>query len=123
MSDQPLAPQEIAANLKQQWSPRVIAEIGETYIKVAKLEGSLAWHAHPNEDELFYVLKGRLRIEMESQTVTLGEGEMFVVGRGVRHNPVAEDECLVLFIEPKSLEHTGDVVTDRTRTIEEQLRG
>jgi mannose-6-phosphate isomerase-like protein (cupin superfamily) len=123
MSSHVSAPRTIAAGLKKQWSPRVIAEVGDTYIKVAKLEGSLVWHAHPNEDELFYVLKGSLRIEMESETVTLDEGQMFVVGKGVKHNPVADEECLVLFIEPKSLAHTGDVVTDRTRSIEEQLRG
>jgi quercetin dioxygenase-like cupin family protein len=123
MNETVSAPHRIAANLKEQWSPRVIAEVGDMYIKVAKLEGSLAWHSHPNEDELFYLLKGSLRIELESGAVTLHEGEMFVVGKGVKHNPVAEEECLVLFIEPKSLEHTGDILTDRTRTIEEQLGG
>jgi len=82
----------------------------------------LAWHHHENEDELFLVLKGQLRIEMENGAVQLGEGEMFVVPKGVRHNPVAEQECHILLIERKSTLHTGDVVTEKTRSIDEQLR-
>jgi len=78
--------------------------------------------AFNNEDELFFILKGRLRIEMEQSSVELREGEMFVVPKGVRHNPVAEQECHVLLIERKSTLHTGDVVTAKTRSIAEQLR-
>jgi mannose-6-phosphate isomerase-like protein (cupin superfamily) len=73
------------------------------------------------EDELFFVLKGRLRIEMEDGAVELDEGQLFVVPKGVRHNPVAEDECLLL-VERKSTQHTGDTVTGKTRSVEEQLR-
>lgn len=72
---------------------------------------------------MFLVLKGRLRIEMERETVELREGEMFVVPKGTRHNPVAEEECHVLLIERKSTAHTGDVITEKTRSIEEQLAG
>jgi mannose-6-phosphate isomerase-like protein (cupin superfamily) len=108
--------------LAELWSPRVIAEVDDTYVKVAKLQGSLAWHSHEREGELFLVLEGRLRIEMESETVELGQGQLFVVPKGVRHNPVAEHECLVLLIERKSTLHTGDVVTEKTRSIAEQLR-
>jgi mannose-6-phosphate isomerase-like protein (cupin superfamily) len=68
------------------------------------------------------VLKGRLRIEMESGPIELGEGEMFVVQKGVRHNPVAEEECHLMLIERKSTLHTGDVVTEKTRSLDEQLR-
>jgi mannose-6-phosphate isomerase-like protein (cupin superfamily) len=99
----------------------VIAEVDDAYVKVAKLHGSLAWHSHEREDELFLVLKGRLRIEMESETVELDAGQLFVVPKGVRHNPVAEQECDVLLIERKSTLHTGDVLTERTRSIAEQL--
>ena len=118
----PTSPKQAAANLTEFWSPRVIAEVDDAYVKVAKVKGALAWHSHENEDELFFILKGRLRMEMEQGTVELKEGEMFVVPKGVRHNPVADEECHVLLIERKSTLHTGDVVTEKTRSIAEQLR-
>lgn len=117
-----ISPKSVAEGLREYWSPRVVGEVDDTYVKVAKVQGSLAWHSHDNEDELFFILKGKLRIEMEQGTVELREGEMFVVPKGVRHNPVAEQECHVLLIERKSTLHTGDVVTDKTRSIADQLR-
>ena len=116
-----ISPKAIADALTELWSPRVIAEVDEAYIKVAKVHGSLAWHSHDDEDELFFVLKGHLRIEMEAGSVELDEGEMFVVPKGVRHNPYAEHECHLLLIERKSTLHTGDVVTGKTRSLAEQL--
>ena len=118
----PKSPHQIAASLPEHWSPRVIAEVDDAYVKVAKLEGSLAWHSHEHEDELFLVLKGRLRIELEAGPVNLAEGELYVVPKGVRHNPVAEEECHVLLVERASTLHTGDVITARTRSLAEQLR-
>lgn len=120
---QGISPAKLAASLTELWSPRVIAEVDEAYVKVAKVRGSLAWHRHEHEDEMFLVLAGRLRIEMETETVDLGPGELFVVPRGVRHNPVAEEECHLLLVERKSTLHTGDVVTGKTRSIAEQLGG
>ena len=117
-----VSPAEVAASLTRLWSPRVVAEVDDAYVKVAKIHGTLAWHSHDDEDELFLVLEGWLRIEMEGSTVELGKGEMFVVPRGVRHNPVAENECHVLLIERKSTLHTGTTITDRTRSIADQLR-
>jgi mannose-6-phosphate isomerase-like protein (cupin superfamily) len=116
------SPKQSADALAELWSPRVIAEVDDSYIKVAKVHGTFGWHTHENEDELFMVLKGRLRIEMEDGAVELAEGELFVVPKGTRHNPVAADECLVMLIERKSTLHTGDVVTEKTRSIAEQLR-
>jgi len=116
-----VSPKQIAASLTELWSPRVIAEVDDAYIKVAKAQGSLAWHSHAEEDELFLILKGDLRIELEDSVVELGEGEMFVVPKGVRHNPVAEQECHLMLIERKSTLHTGDIVTAKTRSIAEQL--
>ena len=116
------SPKNIAASLVEFWSPRVIGEVNDTYIKVAKLHGSLAWHSHEEEDELFLVLKGRLRIELEGSSVELGEGEMYIVPKGVRHNPVAEEECQIMLIERKSTLHTGTVTTEKTRSLVEQLR-
>lgn len=117
-----LSPRDLAASLTELWSPRVIGELDDNYIKVAKVQGTLAWHSHEHEDELFYVLAGVFRIEMEDRTVVLNPGEMFVVPKGVRHNPIAEQECLILLIERKSTLHTGDVRTEKTRSVDEQLR-
>ena len=119
---QVVSPKQIAAALTELWSPRVVGEVDDVYIKVARVHGSLAWHSHENEDELFLVLKGRLRIEMEGGAVELDEGEMFIVPKGVRHNPVAGEECHLLLVERKSTLHTGDVKTEKTRTLADQLR-
>ncbi len=117
-----VSPRQVAASLTELWSPRVVGEVDDAYVKVAKVQGSLVWHSHEAEDELFLVLKGHLRIELEEGAVELDEGEMFVVPKGVRHNPVAEQECHLLLIERKSTRHTGDVVTERTRSVADQLR-
>ncbi len=115
------SPKDLAASLTELWSPKVIAEIDDSYVKVAKVHGELAWHSHDHEDELFFVLKGRLRIEMESGPVDLREGELYVVPKGILHNPVADEECHLMLIERRSTLHTGSTVTDRTRSLEEQL--
>jgi len=117
-----VSPAKIAASLTEFWSPRVVGEVDDAYIKVAKVHGTLAWHSHDNEDELFLILKGHLRIEMESGNVELDEGQMFIVPKGVRHNPVADNECQLMLIERKSTQHTGTVHTDKTRSLSEQLR-
>lgn len=117
-----VSPAQVAATLTELWSPRVVAELDDSYVKVAKVQGSLTWHSHDNEDELFFILKGMLKIEMEGRTVVLREGESFVVPKGVRHNPIAEQECHIMLIERKSTLHTGSEVTDKTRTLEDQLR-
>lgn len=117
-----VTPHRVASALAELWSPRVIAEVDDVYIKVAKVKGTLAWHAHDDEDELFYVLKGTLRIEMESETVELHEGDVYVVPKGVRHNPIADEECHLMLIERKTTLHTGREVTEKTRSLEEQLR-
>lgn len=122
MPNQVVAPRRVSQALSELWSPRVIGELDESYIKVAKLQGSLDWHSHDNEDELFFVLKGHLRIEMERETVELDEGEMFIVPKGVRHHPVAEQECQVMLVERKSTLHTGSTVSDKTRSLADQLR-
>lgn len=116
------SPKQVAASLTELWSPRVVGELDDSYVKVAKVHGTFGWHNHEHEDELFFILKGRLRIEMESGSAVLDEGEMFVVPKGVRHNPVAEQECLVMLIERKSTLHSGNVVNQNTRSLAEQLR-
>lgn len=117
-----VSPKAVVAALSELWSPRVVGEIDDVYVKVAKVKGSLAWHSHEDEDELFFILKGHLRIEMEGGPVELAEGQMFIVPKGVRHNPVAENECHILLIERKTTQHTGDVKTEKTRSLADQLR-
>jgi mannose-6-phosphate isomerase-like protein (cupin superfamily) len=118
----PVHPASLAAALTEHWSPRVVAEFDDYYVKVAKVHGSFTWHAHEHEDELFHILKGRLRIEFESGPVELTAGDVFVVPKGVRHNPVALEECHLMLVERKSTLHTGDVVHERTKSIADQLR-
>ncbi len=104
------------------WSPKVVAQVNDQYVKVAKLRGEFVWHSHQNEDELFYIVRGQLRIEYENQRVVrLREGSMHVVPRGVRHNPVADEECWIMLIEPVSTKHTGEVQSPLTRTVAQQL--
>jgi len=106
----------------QHWTPRVVGRVNDQYVKVAKLLGELVWHAHDNEDEMFLVVYGELRIELEGdRDVTLGAGEFFVVPKGVRHNPVAAEEVGIVLIETVTTAHTGDVVVERTVPIERQL--
>ena len=103
------------------WSPKVIGRVNDQYVKIARLRGEFVWHAHEAEDELFLVVRGRLRIQFEDGDVELGPGQFVVVPRGVRHNPVAAEECWVMLIETVTTQHTGEVVTSRTRSIAEQL--
>ena len=116
------SPTDIAASLTELWSPRVIDEFDDTYVKVAKIHGTFGWHHHAEEDELFYLLRGQLRIEMHAGAVELSAGQMFVVPKGVEHNPVAAEECLIMLIEKKTTLHTGNIVNDKTRSLAEQLR-
>lgn len=116
------SPIKVAESLTELWSPRVIAEVDDSYIKVAKVHGSLTWHNHEHEDEMFLVLKGHLKIEMKESIVELSAGEMFVVPKGVMHNPIASEECLIMLIEKKSTLHTGDTITEKTKSLDEQLR-
>ena len=122
MNKEVLNPLDAARALTELWSPRVIDELDDNFIKVAKVQGSLAWHKHEGEDEMFFVLEGRLRLEFEDGVVELGPGQMHVVPKGKLHNPVAEQECLLMLIERKSTLHTGDLVMDKTRSIQEQLQ-
>jgi mannose-6-phosphate isomerase-like protein (cupin superfamily) len=111
-----------AESLTETWSPRVVARVNDQYVKVAKVQGVLTWHCHEDEDELFFILKGRLLIEYRDRPhVELVAGSLHVVPRGVMHNPVAEKECLIVLIETVTTKHTGDIVVEKTRTLEMQL--
>lgn len=105
---------EKLAMFSDHWAPRIVAELNGQHVKVAKLLGEFDWHAHDQEDELFFVVHGTLAMELRDQSITLGPGEMFVVPRGVEHRPVANEEVHVVLFEPASTLNTGNVRTDRT---------
>jgi len=110
------------SDLVEHWSPKVVGKVNNQYVKVAKLLGQLAWHKHDDEDEMFQVLRGVLRIQCEGQEdVVLTTGEFCVIPLGTLHNPIAEEECWIMLIETVTTKHTGDVQTRSTRTIQEQL--
>lgn len=96
------------------WSPKIVGELNDSYIKLAKLKGEFVWHHHDEEDELFLVVKGNLVIKFKDQEVQLGEGEFMVIPKGVEHLPVAEQEVCVMLIEPKTTLNTGNIVNERT---------
>ncbi|WP_285035164.1 cupin domain-containing protein [Plantibacter sp. ME-Dv--P-095] len=116
---------DIAAELRQveaHWTPRVVGRVNDQYVKVAKLLGQLVWHDHANEDEMFLVVSGTLRIQLpDDQEVVLTPGQFFVVPRGVQHNPIAEEEVEIVLIETVTTAHTGDVVVEGTVPVERQV--
>lgn len=96
------------------WSPKIIGEVNESYVKVAKFKGEFLWHTHDNEDEMFYVVKGQLIIKFRDKDIILNPGEFLIVPKGVEHMPVAEEEVEVMLIETKSTLNTGDVKSEKT---------
>ncbi|SDV49633.1 cupin domain-containing protein [Chitinasiproducens palmae] len=105
------------------WSPKVVAQVNDQYLKVAKVRGQLVWHDHAEEDELFYVVRGHLKIEYENGHVAeVPAGSIHVVPRGTLHNPVAAEECWVVLVELARTKHTGDVVSPLTKPLSAQLR-
>jgi mannose-6-phosphate isomerase-like protein (cupin superfamily) len=102
------------ALVNEYWSPKIVGELNDSYVKVVKLKGEFIWHHHEHEDELFLVVKGVLRMRFRDRDVKIGEGEFLIVPRGVEHLPVAEDEVHVVLLEPKSTLNTGNVRNERT---------
>ena len=99
------------ATFAEPWSPRIVARYNDNKVFVAKAKGDFVWHAHPDTDDLFFVLEGRLTIELRDRDVELGPGELFVVPRGVEHRPRSSDGASVLVIEPEGTPNTGDPST------------
>jgi mannose-6-phosphate isomerase-like protein (cupin superfamily) len=104
--------------VNDRWSPRIIAQMNDYHFKLAKIQGEFIWHQHPETDEVFFVVKGEMRIEFRDQIIPLGEGELCVVPHGVEHKPVADQECHILLIEPVGTLNTGDVLDEHTQTEE-----
>lgn len=96
------------------WSPKVVGELNESYVKLVKLKGEFVWHHHEAEDELFLVVKGKLLIKLLDRNIELEEGEFVIIPRGVEHLPVATEEAHVLLLEPKTTLNTGNVSNERT---------
>jgi len=92
----------------QQWKPKVIAEMNDYQFKLVKIEGEFVWHEHNNTDETFIVMQGEMKIEFRDGSVELKTGEMFVVPKGIEHKPTADNEALVMVIEPKGVINTGE---------------
>lgn len=97
------------------WTPHIVAELNGQQVRVAKLQGEFDWHHHENEDELFWVIRGRLVIELRDGIIELGPGQMAVVPRGVPHRPVATELVEVVLFEPATTLNTGNVENERTK--------
>ena len=96
------------------WSPKIVGELNDSFVKLVKLQGQFVWHHHENEDELFLVVKGNLLIKLRDHDIRLKEGEFVIIPRGVEHLPIADEEVHVLLLEPKSTLNTGNVENERT---------
>jgi mannose-6-phosphate isomerase-like protein (cupin superfamily) len=102
------------AEFDEPWSPKIVAELNDSYVKVVKLDGEFVWHHHDDEDELFLVIAGRLRMQLRDGDVVVEPGELLVVPKGVEHCPLAEGETHVVLVEPKTVLNTGNVRNERT---------
>ena len=113
---------KLFSEINNYFSPKIIGEVNDVFVKITKTKGNdVPWHTHDNEDEMFYIVKGSLVMEIENEdSFTLNEGDFYIVKQGVQHRVYSNDECWILLIENKSTRHTGDVASSITRSIEEQ---
>ena len=109
------------AKFSDHWNPRIVGELNGQQVKLARLKGEFIWHSHDNEDEMFFIIKGKLIIEFRDKTVELKENEFFIVPRGVEHKPIAEEEVQVMLFEPASTMHTGNEEHQLTNNNQEHL--
>ena len=114
--------QKEAKKLIDYFSPKIISEVNNEYVKIAKIKGEdIPWHNHENEDELFYIINGTLLMEIENQpSFTMKTGDLYVVPKGINHRVSSSEECLIMLIETKSTKHTGEIITPITKSIEKQ---
>ena len=106
---------EKLARVNDYWSPKIVGELNGQQVKLVKFKGPFIWHHHDHEDELFYVVKGRFRMEYQDRSVDVAEGEFLIVPHGVEHRPVADQEVEVMLFEPATTLNTGNVRNERTR--------
>jgi len=105
---------EMFGRFQDQWSPKIVGEVNDSLVKLTKLQGEFVWHHHDREDELFLVVKGRLRLKLKDKELVLAPGEFAIIPRGVEHLPIADEETHVLLFEPKSTLNTGNIHNERT---------
>ncbi len=94
--------------------PKIVGDLNDHQVKLVKVQGEFVWHHHADVDELFLVVKGRLRMGLRTGDVDLAEGELFIVPKGVEHKPSAQEECWIVLIEPAGTLNTGNVVGEKT---------
>lgn len=97
------------ARIVDHWQPRIVAQVNDYHIKIAKIQGPFVWHTHEETDELFFIHRGTLRLEFRDRVVELGPGDIYVVPRGAEHRPVADEECEILLFEPAGTRNTGAI--------------
>lgn len=112
---------EKLGSFEDRWSPKIVGEVNESYVKLVKLAGEFVWHHHDTEDELFLVLKGSLLMRLRDRDIRVEEGEFIIIPHGVEHLPIAEKEAHVLLLEPKSTLNTGNVENERTRAMLDRI--
>lgn len=103
------------------WNPRIVGELNGQHVKAVRVRGEFVWHHHDHEDELFLVVKGKLKMEFRDKTVEVNPGEFIIVPRGVEHKPVADDEAEVILFEPASTLNTGNVENERTKKVLDKI--
>jgi mannose-6-phosphate isomerase-like protein (cupin superfamily) len=104
------------SRFEDHWSPKIVGELNGQHVKLVKLQGEFVWHKHDVEDELFFVTKGTLKMEMRDKTIVLQENEFLIVPKGVEHRPVADEEVWIMLFEPASTLNTGDAESDLTKS-------
>ena len=109
------------SRINDYWKPKIAGEVNEAYVKLVKLQGEFIWHHHEQEDELFLVVAGQLRMQLRDGDLLLNPGEFVIIPRGVEHRPVAEQECQVVLLEPRSTLNTGNVTNERTVPVLERI--
>ena len=109
------------AHITEYWKPYIAAELNGQHVKLDKLKGEFVFHHHENEDELFLVVKGTLRMKFRDREAVVREGEFVIVPRGLEHCPVADEEVHIVLIEPKSTRNTGNITNERTVVQLEQI--
>ena len=109
------------SRINEYWKPKIAGEVNDAYVKLVKFQGEFVWHHHENEDEMFLVVAGQMRMQLREGDLLLNPGEFVIIPRGVEHRPVAEQECQVVLLEPKSTLNTGNVTNERTLPVLERV--
>ncbi len=100
--------------INEYWTPKIIGDVNDSFVKLAKFKGEFTWHKHDDEDEMFYVIKGELTIKFRDKNIILTANECIVIPKGVEHMPCCDEEVYVMLVEAKSTLNTGDAVNDKT---------